>query len=382
MAADAMMFANEALFNLLLSRYSAANPAAFTADTRDYQLGIEFAIYLNGPPTTDLAAQAGGGNVGIHFPLVLRVFDIHGGQHKLQKTVLANVLVSGTLGLRGQSLGLTGLTASGTHDTLDRKVADKFNDLVLPTLQSAVANMPLPDLTRVIGVAVQVVNVQIVNHQVAVSARIAGGSGQLALAVPVPDFPAVTVAIAGDAINALARAEFQPVTARAPGAHESSAGFGYDAQAEAGASNPRVSIVGARAEGTIDVWATAKAGVEAAGEWVEPDVRVTARVPPLGLRLVTDGEGKNLDVQVYMDGLVFFDFGLPSLLEKYADQILAALGPLGLILTQAINRGLASISLRAFALPATVPGTTLAADLTFAQTMFADNAAVAVVRVG
>jgi hypothetical protein len=381
MAADAMVFANEALFNLLLSRYVSANPGALSGIQPVPLIDVEFVFSGNGAPTTDLAPQPDGGNIGIHVPLLLKVFSMRTNPHTLQKTVPINVRVSGTLALQGQTLGLTGLTATGEGGTLDARAAEMFNALVVPTISRAVASIPMPDLTKVIGVPVQVEDVEVVNRQVAVSARVAGGSGQLAI-TPTPfEDPAVTAAISGDAINALARAQFQPVVAPVGGPH-TTAGFGYDAEAEAGADNPRVQIAGGQAEGTIDVWASAKAGVEVAGTWIRPSVNVSSRVPPLGLRLATDSSRANLNVKVYLNGTVHFDFGLPSELQKYADDILSVLGTLDDAITAKINDALSPISIRAFTLPSTVPGTNLSASLSFIDQRFAGDGAMAVVRVG
>src|SRR5215471_1719282 len=191
MAADAMVFANEALFNLLLSSYLEANPGALTGIYTAAELGIEIVVSSNGAPTTALTPRADGRNVGILVPLLVSVFHLN----KLQTSVNVDVLVWATLALDGQTLRLTDLEATGPGGVLDRKAADIFNDRVLPSLRSAFASVPLPDLTKVIGVPVQVQDVQVVNRQVAVSARVGNGSGRLEIVPAAPDYPAVTAAI-------------------------------------------------------------------------------------------------------------------------------------------------------------------------------------------
>lgn len=376
---NAMVFANSALFDLLLARYVAANPEAMSGVVSAPAIGLKFEFGSSSAPTSDLTPQPSGGNFGIRIPLELQVISLKTGKRVNVADLL--VVVSGTVSLQGQAIQLTNLSATGPVDVLDQKAAAMFNEKVLPRLKDAVSRVPLPDLTKVLGVPVQVVGVQVIDRQVAVSAQIAGAGGTIEGATVAPAFPAVMAAISGDAISALARAQFQPVTATA-GAHKETAGFGYDAQAEAGAGNPRVAIAGGQAEGTIDVWASAKGGIEVATEWIEPEVGVSTAVPPLGLRLVNGGSGKNLDVKVYLTGSVRVDFGLPSALEEYADEILTALGPIGEAITQKINAALDPIAIHAFTLPATVPGTNVAANLAFASQGFAGNAAVAVVNVG
>jgi hypothetical protein len=378
---NAMMFANGALFDLVLGRYVAANPSAFSGVRAVPAIGIEFEFGIDGTPKTLLAPQTGGGNVGIVLPLELDIYAFQNGQRGKRENVLGvSVTVEGTLALQGQTLRLTNLMTTGTPDVLGQKVAAMFNEKVLPVLEGEVSQIPLPDLTKVLGVPVQVVDVQVVNGQVAVSAQVAGGSGQVDIPYSPPPFPAVTAAIAGDAINALARAQFQPQTANA-GAHNSTAGFGYDAQAQAGAGNPQLSISGGQAEGTLDVWAWAKGGIEVAWKWIEPELGISSKVPPLGLRLVASGAGTGLDIKLYLTGSVHFDIGLPSELEKVADDILKALGTLGQDITAKINGALDPITIHAFALPTTVPGTNLTATLSFASQGFTGNAAYAIVGV-
>ena len=381
---NAMMFANGALFDLMLARYIAANPSAFSGSSPVPlpRFGIELEYSVGGgTPSIDLTPQAGGGSFAIHLPIVLKIYGVDDGQRSDDGTsVGVSVVITGTFALQGQVLQFAGLKAAGVDGLLETKVAALFNKDILPELMKGIERIPLPDLTKTLGVPVQVVDVQVLNGQVAVAAQVAGGTGQVEIPYLPPAFPAVTAALAGDVINTLAHAQFQPQTAKASDSDKGRF-FGYDAEAEAGAGNPQTRIDGGQAQGTLDVWAWAKAGVEVGGVWLEPKLGVSSKVPPLGLRLVSSGSGANLDVKLYLAGAVRFDVGLPGEIETYADEILGVIGKLGERLTGMINQALDPISIHAFTLPQGVPGTNLTANLSFATQGFLGNSAYAVVHI-
>jgi hypothetical protein len=383
MIANTAFLANEALFNLLLARYVTANGDKFGGSKIIPEIGLEFVFGLNGPPTTELGVKTDGSNITLHFDQMhLDIYTYENDQRgALQNTLPVHIVVAGTLALSGQSLQISELkaAASGT-EKLDAKVAAMFNDTVIPQFQAQVANLPLPDFKRIVGLPVQLNGLQVVEHQLQVSAQIGGSSDQPSIPSIPSDVPIITASLSSGVINELAGQQF-------PGAHEhagnrsSKVGFGYDGEADAGANGLNIKIAGGQAHGSLHVWASAKGGIELFGKWVEPALSVSTRTPPINLRLVTGNDRKSAVVKLYLDGNIQIDFGLPGVLEKVADSILSAIRPLSGAITDAVNIGLDKINIPAFTLPNSLPGTNLAANLKFDQLGLYGNSVFATIHV-
>lgn len=380
---NTVFFANQPLFNSLLARYISANASAFSGSIEMKLLKLEFVFGLDGPPTAELAPQAGGGNLALHFDQVsLHVHDyVDGKRGALKNSIPVKVTVTGTLGLNGQNLGLTGLKASGSG-RLDERAAKIMNDIMIPEFQKQVANIPLPDFKGVVGLPVSLTALEVRNNQVQVFAQIGNAGGTPTFPSANPSFPAITAAISSGVINQLASSKFPGANESVKDGHSGWAGA-WEASANATARNPQVHITNSRGYGTIDVSAGASAGVNPGHlGWVRPGVNVGITTPPLDLRLVQTGGGKKMTVKVYMNGNLGMDFGLPPALKPFADAILGAFRPLVTLITNAINSGLDQINIEAFTLPNKLPGTDLSANLTFQDVRFQGNSVVAVINVG
>lgn len=372
-------FANEPLFDMIMARYVAANGNAFGGSKPVPLLGIEFVFGLDAPPTVQLAPQQAGGNIAFRFDRIsLSIYAYQDNRRgELKSTLPVQVTVTGTLGLNGQYLGLTGLRATG-GGKLDKKAAAMMNETVIPQFQAQVAAIPLPDFTKVVGLPVSLTGLQVEGNRVQVFAQV-GSSGDVPTApAGNPDFPAITASIGGGVINELAGKQFPGAAARV-GDQNSSAGFGYKGEAWAQANNPQVYISNGEGLGSIHVSAGASGGIQAFGHWVEHGISVGINTPPLNLRLVNRGNG--VTVKVYLNGNISLNFGLPGVLEKVAGSILSVIRPLADAITGAINSGLDHINIDAFTLPDTIPGTGFPASLSFADTSFRGNAVQAVIRV-
>jgi hypothetical protein len=374
------IYANASLFDLVFNRYVTAHPHALYADLDLEALNTAFVIRTPGQIATHLLAQENGGNFGMDIPMTLDIITLDSGD---VKSVAVNIKVSATLALNGQSLVLSNVTATG-DDILNTKAAKLFTEKVVPQVQQMLSKVTLPDLTKVLGVSATVVGMQVAGGQVVVTGQVGDGSGSVNVPTILPAFPAVTATLCGDAINALAQtkafSKIFPLTA-STGAHSDNWWAGYDASASAWAGNPHVSVNGGQASGTIDVSFSAKGGIEALGQWVEPSINVSPSVPPMNLRLVTDGSGKNVNVQFSLDGTVIPNYDIPDALKSVASPIVNTINSIGSAITGKINDALSSVDINAFTLPATVPGTSIPADLTFDAVGFSGNSAVGVVRV-
>lgn len=373
-------FANEPLFNTLVARYVAANGSAFSGSKPVPVLGIEFVFGLEAPPTVQLAQQPTEGNIALHFNNVsLAIYAYRDNQRgELKNTIPVQVTVTGTLGLNGQNLSLTGLKASG-NGKLDEKAAAMMNETMVPQFQAQTANIPLPDFTKVVGQPVSLTGLAVENNRVQVFAQIGSSGDSPTLPTANPDFPAITASISGGVINQLAGGQFPGEHARA-GDQNSSMGFGYKANAWAEAKNPQVFINNGEGLGTLHVAAGASGGIQAFGQWLEHGISVGTNTPPLNLRLVNTGT--SIIVKVYLNGTISFNFGLPDVLEKVAGSILSVIQPLATVITNAVNSGLNNITINAFTLPTTIPGTDFPATLSFAEAGFQGNSVQAVIRVG
>jgi hypothetical protein len=379
---NAVFYANESFFDLLLQRFYAAQQAAFTGSKVVDLVHLEFVFACTGAPTMDLSPQADSANFAIRFSQVeLRSYDYTDGKRgALNSTLPVQIRVTGTLGLSGAKLAISGLKATG-ENSLDNVVARIVNETMLPQYQAAVESIPVPDLTNLVRVPVVLTGVDVNNRLLQISAVVSGGGAYPDFPLSLPNEPRVTVAIGSDGINSLARSGFTPAQVQA-GDESTKAGFGYKGYAWAGADNPAIEISGSRALGTIHVWAGAEGGIEAFGHWIAPSISVSTSAPPLSLRLVTDASGKSAIVKVYLDGSVSCSFDLPDVLKAAADSILGVINPLAELITGAINQGLDKITIPAFSLPSQIPGTSYEAALSFANLGFYGNAVVASVSVG
>ena len=93
---NAMMFANCALFDLMLARYITANPVAFSGviPVPACDMELEFGVD-GGTPSMDLTPQAGGCNFAIHLPITLKIYTVHNGQRgDCESSAVVNVVIA------------------------------------------------------------------------------------------------------------------------------------------------------------------------------------------------------------------------------------------------------------------------------------------------
>ncbi|MDB5084183.1 MAG: hypothetical protein JWN30_1069 [Bacilli bacterium] len=380
---NAAFMANEAIFNLLLEKFISSNPNDFRGNKSIPEIGTEFVFELNGAPVTDLSAQANGGNISLRFDHVqLQVFDYQDGKrHSLQNTFTVHLLMTGHVLLNGQNVSLTGLSASASGtDRLDAKAAKMVNETIIPQFQQKVAQIQLPDFSKLVDMSFQLNAIEVNDHRLTVLAQIGNTKGDPNFNVSLPAEPAIIAAIGSSVINEFAAAQF-PGASASVGDKSSSWGFGYEGHAEAGADQPHVEIVNGQAQGTLPVWVSAKGGIEVLGQWIERDISVSLNTPPLNIRLVNDSNAKSVFIKVYLDGNISVDFGLPDALEKAAEGILSFIQPIASAITDAINVGLDKINIKAFTLPSTIPGTNFAANLSFGWVGFSGNCVAATILI-
>ena len=379
---NTVFYANQPLFNKLLDGYVSANMGAFSGSTVMQLLKLEFAFSLDGPPTAELGSQSAGGNMALHFDRVsLRIYEHSDGKRgALKNTLPVKVAVTGTLGLNGQNLGLTGLKATGSG-RLDERAAKIMNQQVIPQFQAQVAKIPLPDFSKVVGLPLTFTGLNVVNNRIELFANIGNTAGSPSFPSPNPSFPAIIAGISSGVISQLASSKFPGANESVRDGHKGWAGE-WEASAHAKANKPQVQISNGRGFGSIHVEAGAAAGLKLPfSDWIRPGITVGVRTPPLSLRLDKTNHGKQIIVKVYLDGKLGLDFELPGPLKPVGDAILGVFQPLVTLITNAINTGLNQITINAFSLPGQIPGTPIPANLTFQETVFKGNAVVAVIKV-
>jgi len=379
-----VLHANEALFDVMLARYYAAHQSEFAGSVPAEDLDALYEFAATARPTIDLSPRTDGANVAIVFSSVtIKMYDYaHGQRGQLTETDTVGLTMTGTLGLSGQSLALSSLTSTATGSQDARAAARVIDKRLIPQYQAEVQNMPLPDLRRLLGFAVTVTGLTVANHLVQVRAQLGSPND------PAPGWSrapmtqaGVIAAISDGGINDLLSQVFHGVSREADAPTTDTWFVGFRAGARASAENPRITIRGGTATGSIQVSAGVSAGVETAGHWTDVPISISVSTPPIGLRLVTDNAGKSAVLTFYLNGTVALHSDLPSILGKFADSVLGVIDSVANEITTAINEALDRIRIVVFTLPDTIPGTKLSATLKFDALEVSGNSVIAAVLV-
>ncbi len=377
-----LLCANEALFNYILTRYFTANAQDFSGAIIEEALDTELEFAATQAPAIGLSPANGDANFAISFSSIdVKIYDYQNGERgNLTDESTVQLTITGNLALSGQSIGMTSLTATGGGGQDNRAVARLVNKYLLPKYTSEVQKIPLPDLTAIVGFAVKVTGLKVAGDIVQVTADLSGSEEAASPAATMSNLaaPAVFAAVSGAALQQMIQSSFSPKT-KTVSTKKSKMGFGYRGSASVTASNPRVKITEGKASGTIDGSASASGGIEAFGHWKDASIGVSVSAPPLGLKL--DQQGAAVYVKPCIDEHFSLHFDFPGLLGKVADDILDGISSIADDITDALNDALGHISIKAFTVPTTVPGTDYPVSLSLDGLGFSGNSLVATVRV-
>lgn len=374
---DAIFTINAAGLDLVTARYVAANPSMFSGVQADDGLGIEM-DYQTGTPSVDLAPSSAGKNIALNFPAVaITTYQRSGGQRGPKISSLqAKLTIAGNLALHGQALALSELAASGVTFQ-DKLAAALFNSKVLPSISSAVASIPLPDVRRLTHLPITLTGLAIVNRVVRIDASLGVGAGTPAIVLEPGGMPAMTCAVSGAAIQALAaRAAGFPATAdKSARGHVGKWPFrlSWSADANASVDSLSFSVNSGQAHASVHV----SAGCSAKFEGLGPHIEIPATTPSVNVSISHDGQ----DAKIYFQlpappNLVPH---LPGVLDKISGSIRDLVNGLAEATELVINDRLSRATVTLFSLPEAISFVGVSATLGWSRLEWEANAAVAVI---
>jgi hypothetical protein len=333
MTDNTVLYTDEAFFNFALSRYYRSEPDHFTFSKPLTDMNLEVVGALKQAPVLDLSYTGDNENFLVTFPEIrLTAYDFSNGRRgqALTEVSLQQLRFSGKLELNGGKFHLTSLQALPVEGELEQFAVSAVNWIIIPLYGNGLMLLPLPDVKQLLDLPVDLISLTVSQRVVQVQAQLGISGESIAPDIPLPGVQEafVLAAISEGGLNDLiqSRPEF-PLTKTI--SESGGNWFGaWRVRASVTVSNPAISIVSGTASGTADVHVDASVVIKALGRWED--------VP-----------------------------------------ILSAFSPLSGYITEEINHALEAATTSLFALPDTIPGLEIAANLKFDSLGFANNAVAA-----
>ncbi len=379
---NAAFYFHADFLDLVGGAYVTAHPSLFTGEVHDDALGIQLAYTTSTPAFALTPPPSGAGNVHAYANVAVTMFDWSNGQRGDQlATGSVRLLAGANLGLQAGALLLTGLWASATEtDFLSATANGLFQRAVLPGLSAALAQLPQPQLSAIMGLPVTLDAMYLRGGVVWLDASVGDGHGAMPGvdpgSPPPGSFPAALVcAVSGDVVGAIASGKL-PITKRDKKEHEV-IGTGYEVEAYVTATSVDVSVGGGTASGQVSCTAGVTGHTEVAGGKIPlPDISLD--IGKTDVTIVLSSSGSQATVGVRLSSVLsVLPRGVP---EAVGGVVGDMLGGIASALTTALNQSLSSL-FTAFTLPPSISAFGIDAGVSFAWVGLDNNAMTAVVAV-
>lgn len=367
-----MIYGGNNLMNMVVTKVYQAQRNSFKGSGNSN--GIAYSFDVAHVPVANLVANVATHNLEIDLKVAITAT---GTFIAFDKTLAMKA--TGRVAISQNRLSLTGMAVTTTStDLIDQLVVGIIDAQIIPKLSVALANIPIPQLTNIFGSSLSAslhTGTVISGPALEVGARITGKSGIAAADAPTVETitalnngtaanALVVAMVSSSALNVLLKAVLPPLTSafdeRATGG-----GFGAGIKGTIKATTPVLTVTGGNGKITTTIsFAGLKGGIDTPftqWKWVA----LSAPTATVVIKHTLSAVGQVGVIKLTSVDQINVSLNWPSILkpvealaEKLLDSILS-------LFHDKISQAVRGKKFDLFELPATIPGTSLAATLRF-----------------
>lgn len=389
---NAVFLINSQLFNLFLDRYFNQNPGSFAGSETESDLSIQFDYAVKTQPVFSLSndinlqepVTSNTPSFSVKFPQVpVNLYDYENGKRgDLLETSVFCITFSGVFALSNNTMSVTALTARVTGTANVKTMNYVVNKKVVPALQNLLSGLTYPQVFNVLGekVGLHPSGILKAGNNLEVDVNIDGGGGTTTLSLDDAS-PQFAVGLNSDALQRIVNGMGVFPLKNSFSKHDSVLGLGYKADFTVKINTPRVSLGDNKMAAKLTINPSLRLTVK---NWLKdlhhspdlPDVNVT-----LGAKVISQGSEVLLKLE-----LVSLDFKFsshwPWPFSKIEDAVMGWIeDTVKSSVESNISTALDKVCPILFTLPASVPGTTIQAQLSINKLSVDGSSLVCVIDV-